>query len=220
MILAITQRYRKSNETAHFTEFFNITKYFKDIFEELNVILFPIASLTQLEQVTDICDGLVVTGRTVDINPKYYGEEAIDKTNLSKDYDIEDELDFALIKSFHKANKPILGICAGIQSINVCFGGTLYQDIKNHSSKEEIRTHLIKIEKESFLYKCYGTDKIEVNSFHHQAIKKVAENFRVTAISQDGIIEAIEYNNVLGVEWHPEKMRDIQFFKKYIEEYF
>lgn len=220
MILAITQRYRKSNETGHFTEFFNITKYFKDIFEELNVILFPIASLTQLEQVTDICDGLVVTGRTVDINPKYYGEEATDKTNLSKDYDIEDELDFALIKSFHKANKPILGICAGIQSINVCFGGTLYQDIENHSSKEEIRMHLINIEKESFLYKCYRTDKIEVNSFHHQAIKKVAENFKITAISQDGIIEAIEYNNILGVEWHPEKMRDIQFFKKYIEEYF
>lgn len=75
--------------------------------------------------------------------------------------------------------------------------------------------HKINIEKSSFLEKCYKSDKIEVNSFHHQAIKKPAENFRVTATSEDRIIEAIEYKNILGVQWHPEQMNDIKFFKEY-----
>ncbi len=181
--------------------------------------MFPVSSNTQLETVVEICDGLIVTGRSIDVNPKYYGQELIEATNLG-DYDFEDELDFSFIKSFHKVNKPILGICAGIQSINVCFGGSLYQDIKNHSSKKERKIHSINIEKDSFLEKCYKTNKIEVNSFHHQAINRVAQDFKVTATSEDGIIEAIEYNKILGVQWHPEQMMDIEFFRKYIELYF
>ncbi len=219
MILAITERYEKFDNEKYFKENFYLNKCFKDIFEKLNVLLFPVSSDTQLEIVVDICDGLVVTGRRIDINPKYYGEEAIEATNFG-DYNLKDELDFSLIKSFHKANKPILGICAGIQSINVCFGGSLYQDIQNHSSKEELKMHSINIEKDSFLEKCYKTNKLKVNSFHHQAINKVAQDFKVIATSEDGIIEAIEYNKILGVQWHPEQMMDIEFFKKYIELYF
>ena len=73
-----------------------------------------------------------------------------------------------------------------------------------------------KIEKDSFLYKTYGTDKKEVNSFHHQAIKNVAQGFNVTAFSNDNTIEAIEKGNVIGVQWHPEKMNDLSFFKSFI----
>lgn len=219
MILAITQRYEKFEKELYWKENFYLSKYFKDIFEKLNILLFPVASTTELNTVVNICDGLVVTGRAIDINPKYYGEKAIDSTYLSG-YDLEDKLDFTLIKAFNEANKPILGICAGIQSINVCFGGSLYQDIPNHSSKEELKIHSIDIQKESFLEKCYKSNRIEVNSFHHQAINKVAPNFNVTATSDDGIIEAIEYNKILGVQWHPEKMEDIEFFKKFIELYF
>lgn len=219
MILAITQRYDKSNQEKFFKETFYLNKYFKDIFEELNILLFPVASVTQLETVVDICDGLIVTGRSIDVNPKYYGEQAIEATNL-KNYELEDELDFSLIKSFHKANKPILGICAGIQVINVCFGGSLYQDIVNHSTKDVLNIHEIQISKDSFLEKCYHSDIIKVNSFHHQAIKDVAEGFKVSAISKDGIVEAIEYKNILGVQWHPEQMNDIEFFRKFIELYF
>ncbi len=124
-----------------------------------------------------------------------------------------------LIKAFHKANKPILGICAGVQIINVCFGGSLHQDIKNHTSKEEITIHSINIEKDSFLEKIYSKNKIEVNSFHHQAINKVAENFKIVATSEDGIVEAIEYKNIVGVQWHPEKSKDMKFFEKYIKMY-
>lgn len=217
MILAITQRYSNDDREKHWRETFYLSKYFKDIFEELDVLLFPVASTTQLEKVIEICDGLLVTGRAIDINPKNYGEEAIEKTNLSKDYEDEDNFDFTLIKSFHKANKPILGICAGCQAINVCFGGSLSQDIPNHTSKEEVNMHQIKIEKGSFLENCYKTNNIQVNSFHHQAINKVAENFRVIASSEDGIVEAIEYQNILGVQWHPEAMKDVEFFRKYFK---
>ena len=219
MILAITQRYEKFDNEKYFREHFYLNKYFKDIFEELNVLLFPVSSDIQLETVVNICDGLIVTGRSIDVNPKYYGEEAIEETNLGN-YNLEDELDFSLIKSFHKLNKPILGICAGIQAINVCFGGSLYQDIQNHSFKEGLKMHSINIEKDSFLEKCYKTNNLKVNSFHHQAINKVAQDFKVIATSEDGIIESIEYNNIIGVQWHPEQMMDVEFFKKYMEAYF
>ena len=217
MILAITQRYERIDNDDHFKESFGLNKYFKDIFEDLDVLLFPISSTTQLEKVVDICDGLLITGRSIDINPKYYGEQAIHQTNISNFYNKEDELDFLLIQSFYKANKPILGVCAGIQAINVCFGGSLYQYIPNHTSQSSINMHNIKLEKNSFLEKCYGTDSMKVNSFHHQAINRVADNFKVTAISDDGIIEAIEFNNIVGVQWHPEKMNDIKFFNEFIK---
>lgn len=197
-----------------------MNKYFKDIFDELNVLLFPVSSILNLEKVVDICDGLVITGRSIDINPKYYGELPIEKTRLSKNYSLEDEFDFALIHAFHNSNKPILGICAGIQAINVCFGGSLYQDIPNHSTKDFLNMHSINISSGSFLDKCYNSNSIDVNSFHHQAIKNVAKNFEVTAVGQDGIIEAIEFENIIGVQWHPEQMMDIEFFKKFIEIYF
>lgn len=220
MILAITQRYEELEKEKHWKENFYINRYFKDVFEELDVLLIPVASSTQLEKIVSICDGLLLTGRGIDVNPKHYGEEAIEETNLSNNYEGEDELDFNLIKLFHKANKPILGICAGIQAINVYFGGSLYQDIPDHKSGEQIKMHPIKIEKGSFLDKCYGEETIEVNSTHHQAIKEVAANFKATATSQDGIIEAIEWDNIVGVQWHPEKAKDLEFFKKFLELYF
>ncbi len=220
MILAVTQRYDDSGNNEYFKESFYLNKYFKDIFENLNVLLFPISSLIDLQKVVEICDGLLVTGRTIDINPKYYGETPIKETYLSDSYTLEDEFDFSLIRAFHDAKKPILGVCAGVQAINVCFGGSLYQNISNHSIKNSLVMHPIHIEKDSFLEKCYGSEIIEVNSFHHQAIKNVAKNFKITAVSSDGIVEAIEYENILGVQWHPEQMNDVEFFKKFIELYF
>ena len=208
MILAITERYELVEKEIGFTERFYITKYFKDVFEKLNITLFPVLTENNLEEIEKICDGLILTGSNIDINPIYYGEE--DKKEKIDEY----KTDKKLIDLFYKKNKPILGICGGMQSINVHFGGSLYQDIQKHNLENTL--HEIKIEKDSFLYKTYGTDKKEVNSFHHQAIKNVAQGFNVTAFSNDNTIEAIEKGNVIGVQWHPEKMNDLSFFKNFI----
>lgn len=96
-------------------------------------------------------------------------------------------------------NKPILGICAGIQEINVIFGGTLHQQIPNHYLRDNSK-HEIHIMNDSFLYEVYKSNFMEVNSYHKQAIKNLAPNFKITAISADGIIEGIERDNIVAVQ--------------------
>lgn len=156
---------------------------------------------------------LIVAGRDRDINPKYYGEKP--KYGLEYPEDsYEDELDFKLIELFEKQNKPILGICSGLQSLNIYHGGTLEQHIDDHTSKEELVRHDVTIERDSFVHSLYG-DKLEVNSIHHQAIKDVAEGFKVTAKAEDGTIEAIEKGNLIGVQWHPEVDLEHRIFKKF-----
>ena len=210
MILAITERYGLSEKG---TEKYYIDKEFKDIFEKLNVLLFPVSSLTNLEEVVDICDGLIVIGSAIDVNPKNYGEQPIKE--IHKKTEEIDTLDFAMIKKFNDVNKPILGICRGIQAINVFFGGSLYQDIPNHKLPRNER-HNVKFEKDSFLYDCYKTEQMQINSLHHQAIKTVAKGFKVVAKSEDGIVEGIENKNIIAVQWHPEYMNDMKFFEYFV----
>lgn len=195
-------------------EKYYIDKEFKDIFEKLNVILFPVNSLTNIGEIVNICDGLIVIGSVIDVDPKNYNEQPIAK--VDKMAEETDTFDFTIIKAFNDANKRILGICRGIQAINVCFGGSLYQDIENHKLSREER-HNVKIEKDSFLYDCYKTEQMQVNSLHHQAVKKVAEGFKVIARSDDGIVEGIENKNIVAVQWHPEYMMDMKFFEHFID---
>ena len=109
-----------------------------------------------------------------------------------------------------KRRLPVMGICRGCQLINVYFGGTLWQDLPSerpgeivHRSKE---LHPIRIEPGSRLAKCLGTDRTDVNTLHHQAVKKLAPGFKATAFAPDGVVEAIESETlpVAGVQFHPE----------------
>ncbi|MFR7592416.1 MAG: gamma-glutamyl-gamma-aminobutyrate hydrolase family protein [Longibaculum sp.] len=164
------------------------------------------------EQIQHI-DGLLLIGGE-DVNPLYYHENWQFEQDESDSR--RDEYEMELIKKCTDQRIPILGICRGLQIINVAFGGTLYQDnqkiseyIFQHRQKErrDYPTHSIRINKDSFLYPIFG-DKVMVNSFHHQSIKKIADDFRVVARSEDSIIEAIQHNylNICGVQWHPENM--------------
>ena len=192
-----------------------INGYFSEVAEKAGFILFPVCSDNGLEEIATMCSGLIIAGRDRDINPKYYGEKPLEGLEYPDD-PYEDELDFKLIELFEKINKPILGICSGLQSLNIYHGGTLKQHIEEHTSKEELVRHKIDIEENSFVYSLYG-NKTEVNSIHHQAIKDVAEGFKVTAVAEDGTIEAIEKGIFIGLQWHPEVDYEIDTFKKFLD---
>lgn len=185
---------------------------FKEMFDDFNISLIPIVSDINVEEIVDFCDGLIVPGSYADTNPKYYNEKPLD----NKTYDVDEyAFDSKIVTLFNKAQKPIIGICGGLQEVNVLFGGTLNQYIDNHSGIN----HKVKINTNSFLYEVYQKDEIEVNSLHHQSIKDVAPGFIVSAISNDNVVEAIEKENIICVQWHPEILKDKAFFKKFIDKY-
>jgi len=215
MILAIIERIEDITEKKPFNKRYYLTENYKSIFDELNILLFPVVSEINLDKVCELCDGLIVTGSCMDINPIYYNEKAIE----GKNYDVDEfKLDKKLIELFSSKNKPILGICGGLQSINVAFGGTLNQNISNHNINNS--KHKIKISNDTFLNKIYENNNLLVNSYHNQSIKDLSPIFKISAISEDGGIEGIEKDNIIGVQWHPEEMKDIKFFKKFVTMFF
>lgn len=161
-------------------------------------------------------DGLLLTGGN-DVPPQRYGEERGEKTiTVHADKDISDNL---LVLIALQMKKPMLAICYGSQLVNVVLGGTLVQDIPSeaisplvHKDSQNSRyCHPVTIEKNTLLYNLIRTDRIETNSVHHQAIKRLGKGLQVTAHTSDGIVEAIEledYPFFLGVQWHPERMID------------
>lgn len=177
-----------------------------------------------LEQI----DGLILSGGT-DINPKYYGEENVGKSLGINDF--LDKCEAVVIRLAMEADIPVLGICRGMQALNVFCGGSLIQDIPSergvyitHSiDKPDMAFHKISIEKASPLSDAIGFGNIIINSYHHQAVKNVAADFSSCAISEDGIIEAIYHKNkkfVLGVQWHPERSHETASDNKKIIDYF
>ena len=166
-----------------------------------------------LVSLLDTLDGLVLSGGA-DIDPDYLGEEPLDCISVNPRRDAQELM---LVRLAVDRQIPILGICRGIQMLTAALGGKLYQDIKTqhgvscieHSQTiaRGLPSHDVRIEKGSLLHTLMGTETLAVNSFHHQAVKEVPQGFRVTAMSADGIIEAMEstaFRTILGVQWHPE----------------
>lgn len=151
-------------------------------------------------------DGLILPGGG-DIEPSLFNQ-----TNQGSDY-IDYYVDIAQLKALSLAlhlNKPVLGICKGIQIINVYFGGDLIQDLPTsatHQYIEKDQMHITYICKDSYLYNLYGNSMI-TNSAHHQGIATLGKNLQCIQYSQDGVIEGIVHTTapVYGVQWHPERM--------------
>lgn len=213
MKVAIICRMENYKEDYPFNIRYILDEAYKKIFDELNVLVIPIISENNLEEVATLCDALIIPGSAVGVDPKYYNDTPFPGKKYKYD---EYKLDKKVIDLFVKYNKPILGICGGLQTLNVYFGGDLNQNILNHKLCDG-SMHKIKIFQNSFLKKVYKQEMIEVNSYHRQAIRKLAPNFRITAVSEDGIIEAIEDGNIIGVQYHPEKLNNINFFKAFIK---
>lgn len=215
--IAIIERIENYEEGRPFGKRYILNSSFKDIADELDILLIPVVSEKNLDEICDMCDGLILTGSKNDVYPSYYGQEPI----IEKVYGEFDEYPLVreIVKLFSAQNKPILGICAGIQELNVIFGGTLNQLIPNHNLSDGSK-HKVKLSKSSFLHQVYNNDYIEVNSYHKQSVKDIAPDFNITAISDDGIIEGIEKDNIIGIQWHPETLHDIKLFKEFLNMYF
>ena len=176
-------------------------------------IIPPFYETDRLGELLDRLDGIIFSGGG-DINPLLLGEEPIKELHsITPERDLQELL---LARLAYDRQIPMLGICKGIQIINAALGGTNYQDIHTqmegirikHSQDQDRRypSHQVSITDGSILAKLFGTE-LAVNSFHHQACKTAAPCLTVTAISTDGVIEAVESNefkSILGVQWHPE----------------
>ncbi|TAE22385.1 MAG: gamma-glutamyl-gamma-aminobutyrate hydrolase family protein [Candidatus Kapaibacterium sp.] len=167
--------------------------------------------------VLETCIGLVLTGGP-DVHPSRYGKES-DLERCSTDNE-RDELEFALYAKAKELKMPVLGVCRGAQLINVAEGGTLVIDIPDDTKTAQEHARIQNVDAEhpvsvlagSIITKITGDNEGLVNSAHHQAVEKAGENLYISAVSGDGINEAIEWRDssgkpfLLGVQWHPERM--------------
>ena len=180
-------------------------------------LLIPIEfPLAQINKLIAHMDGLLISGGD-DIDPQLFGAET--HPSVAGICETRDQLEMELLNTAIQAKKPVLGICRGLQLINVALGGTLYTHIPAqfttsliHNSPEEngrnCLVHDVELELNSKLGRIIGLNRFSVNSFHHQAIQTPAPDLMVTARATDGLIEAVELIDnpfgMIGVQWHPE----------------
>lgn len=213
--VGVTSGVSKTGAEGNYTHVSVPTAYTRSLYKagaDAVYILPSYSNTNKIEQLVDQLDGVLLTGG-IDIGTENYGQirkEYTDYPDVSRD-----KFETEIAKTALQKDLPILGICRGLQLINTIFGGTLYQDIlkespgeKIHNIKDETEiSHEVHIKNDSILKSIIKETKLDVNSAHHQAIKKLGEKLKATAISSDGLIEAIESINhtwVLGVQWHPE----------------
>ena len=179
--------------------------------------------------ILDKVDGVLMIGGE-DINPSFYAEEAIPQ--MGEINARRDTFDLMLARMTVRERKPLLGVCRGLQAINVAFGGSLWQDIPSQIQASQIRhkvddesmpVHEIDIKDGSRLAALTAAGSTTVNTYHHQAAKDVAPGFVVSAVAPDGVIEAIEQiseeRRILAVQFHPEKMfaaGDVRFLPVFV----
>ncbi len=178
------------------------------------VVIPPYKETDILADQLDSLDGIIFSGGG-DINPLFTGEEplpALHSINAERD-----RQELLMARMAYDRQIPMLGICRGIQIIAAALGGELYQDIYTQDTGATVKhsqdldrgiaSHTVETEEGTVLRRLFGTGRLAVNSFHHQAVKTVPKDFRVCARSSDGLIEAMEssaFRSVIGVQWHPE----------------
>lgn len=178
-------------------------------------ILIPVINNTDfIKEVCNLVDGIVMSGGG-DIHPSYFNAPTIPEAGTPDPE--RDAYDVALIREAQARQIPILGICRGMQILNIVFGGDIYQDIAKefgpalpHSQEEpkRVATHQVSIKKDSRLAHIMQQTEVGTNTFHHQAVKRIANEFVASAFTSDGICEAIEhpFYPMIGVQWHPEHL--------------
>ena len=185
-----------------------------------------------LESSFGLLDGLLLPGGQ-DVDPHHFGEEP--HQQLEAVDPLRDLTELHLTRRALEENMPILGICRGCQVLNVAGGGTLWQDIYAQMDGELVRhfqdysvewpSHAVRVTEGTILRDIIGTERELVNSYHHQAVKEIAEGFRINAVATDGVVEGLEstkHTFALGVQWHAELLyRNMDFnlalFRRHVE---
>lgn len=179
----------------------------------LPVMLPLTADKVLLQQAFSMCNGLLLTGGH-DVGTDVYGKEPIKECGIP--CKLRDEMERILFGLALGEDKPVLGICRGLQFMNAYLGGDLYQDlpteyegkVEHHMEPPYDRmAHTVEVLEDSLLADIIGAGVHEVNSYHHQAIKTLADSLESMAVSEDGLVEAIcvrDRKFMIGVQWHPE----------------
>lgn len=193
----------------------NYLQYIENAGAEAVVLPYPAESVSD-EDIAK-CQGFLFLGGA-DIDPARYGEEA--SPMLGETIPDRDAYDFAMFYRIFNTGKPIFGICRGMQMINCALGGKLYQDLPSENPTDidhrcTVATyslhHPARFIEGNYLYGVLGGNYFTVNSYHHQAIKKLGDGLAVMALSPDGIIEAVYHTGeriLWGFQWHPERRSD------------
>jgi putative glutamine amidotransferase len=219
------------------TDRFYLGRDYSEALESLGAIPYHISLIPNsdyLAEIVKIVDGILLPGSDTDVDPLLFGEEP--RPNLKKIIPEKETTDLMILAEAEKSNKAVLGICFGMQVLNVSRGGTLFQDIetdiencvKHEQGKPLARnSHSIEVESESLISRLITNsngNKVRVNSHHHQAVGKVGKDLKSTAWAKDGVIECIEDTRddrfVLGVQWHPELSWKTDDFSRNIFESF
>ncbi len=230
-VIGITIDYSTRPLYSHYPWYALRTNYSEAIEQRGGVpILLPYAH-NQVSRYLDMIDGLIIAGGDFDIHPKFYHEEITTDTVVNT-IDIRTTFELAMLAEAIKRQMPILGICGGMQLLNICCGGTLLQHIPNlptptnehqQPHPKHIPFHSIKPIAQTKLATIVDSLEYMVNSTHHQAVSKIGRDIIVSAQASDGIIEAIELSThpfCLGVQWHPEYChisQDQALFTAFIE---
>jgi putative glutamine amidotransferase len=169
-------------------------------------------------------DGILFTGG-YDVDPQEYGGQLHPKVE-SIDH-ARDEIEIHLVQAVIKSGKPFLGICRGLQVINVAMGGDLYEHLPeqlpgevthdNHHRPRNFLAHSVNVEANSQLTKIMLNNQVQVNSLHHQGVRRLAHVFQPTAYAPDGLIEAFELAGGsfgLAVQWHPEELQEHETMRR------
>ena len=192
-----------------------------------------------VEQLLELVDGILLIGGA-DIDPARYGEAPLDGS--SEFAPVRDGMEWHVLSHAVAHDLPVFGICRGMQMINVFFGGSLYQDLPRQCEPMDSSArcehlvfdeagdydgdrlvHRVSLTEGSKLATIFGATDLEVNSLHHQAVRRLAPGFHASAVASDGVIEGIESTDghIVGVQWHPEYfgMRDpmARFFKALVQ---
>ncbi len=197
------------------SSFWMLPGYFEGISQAggLPVMLPLTEDSAQLSQLLAQTDGILFPGGQ-DVDPGLYQECRIPQ--CEETFAGRDRMEHTLLQMVLDLDKPAFGICRGIQFLNVFFGGTLYQNLStqhpsgvSHRMKPpyHLPAHTVSIDRDSPLFSLLGTEKLEVNSCHHQAVRTLGQGLKSMAISEDGLIEAVchpDYTFLWAVQWHPE----------------